>query len=188
MTKCSQCQNEAMYRVGDYPLCLHCYHKLADIQQKASAERAAMMNYLSEEMWFAAGLSSTPPQLHVPQPITHHGPLKFNSIHVDNSVVGSINTGDAATIDVSLSNIRIGGNEALAKALTDFTNAVLVESEIGFEGRNEILEQLAFIATELTKPVTRTSIVKPVVEGIAKTIGAFAGLATLWEKVQSLIH
>ncbi|OFA15428.1 hypothetical protein A4U49_12945 [Acidithiobacillus ferrivorans] len=93
--KCYQCDRPAMYQIGEQniPLCLDCYFKFSQIQQQQLESSERMMNYLSDEMAASVGLPPMGPRFPPrPQPVVVAG-AKLHNIHVNNSVVGTINTG-----------------------------------------------------------------------------------------------
>ena len=184
---CSQCTNQAMYNVAGYPLCLHCYTKFQMVMQQQQAERAAMINYLSEQIGYTMGTRSAPPRLEIPQPIINQAPLKINHIEISNSVVGAINTADAATLNVSLNQIQVGVDNELAQQLAGIVNAISEHTNIDADSKKEMLEQLTFLSQELAGRRARKSIFSPILKGIARTLSVFSDLSTLWERVSPLI-
>ena len=98
--KCYQCDRPAMYQVGkqNIPLCLDCYFKYAQIQQQADENNERMLNYLSDEMSYLAGLPPMGPRFPPrPQPVVVAG-ARLQNIDLHNSVVGTINTGSIGTV------------------------------------------------------------------------------------------
>lgn len=188
MPKCSQCPNEAMYNVYGHPLCLNCFYKIQQIQQARNTELRAMINYVSDQIDYTAGLTNIPPRLEVPQPIVQNVPIRYNHIKIDNSVVGAISTGDAAKIDVSLSHIYLSGNKDLCEVISQFTNQLIVDKKLQAQSRQEILEQLAFVTEQLARPTTKKSVIWPIIESIGNKLSTIVNLATAWEKVSRLIE
>ena len=106
------------------------------------------------------------------------------------SVIGAINTGEVKRIDVTMDYIKTSGNNELAQALKEFTQAVIDEKEIEIKMKNEIIEQISFITSQaaLPKEKQKTSVVKTVLLAIKDTISTISSLMLLWGKLQPLLE
>lgn len=189
--RCSQCQNEAMFELEDHPLCLHCYSKYQQIVQARIAALNQELNYIADMMEATTGVYGVMPRYPVPQPpVMHTGPMTLHNIKVDRSIVGSINTGTIARLDVALGQIGMGGNEELRTALAEFTQAVLADKAIDDNFRNELLERLAFIGSQMAaKPAERQrGIVSAVMTAISLTVQNISTLGTLWDKARQYLE
>ena len=143
-----------MYQVGkqNIPLCLDCYFKLAQIQQQQIENNERMMNYFSDEMAFSAGLPPMGPRFPPrPQPVVVAG-AKLQNIHVNNSVVGTINTGSIGTVDQSISALLQSGEPALAEAIKGLSEAILQSGDLTKNQKNELIESLSVISKEAATP------------------------------------
>lgn len=152
--KCFQCSNPAMYQVGkqSIPLCLDCYFKYSQIQQREVENNERMLNYLSDQMAASVGMPPMGPRFPTrPQPVVVAG-AKLNNIHVSNSIVGTINTGSIGTVDQSISALVQVGEPALAEALKSLSEAVLQSGDLTRNQRNEVIEALSVIAKEAATP------------------------------------
>ncbi len=118
------------------------------------------------------------------------GPVTVNSIHVNNSVVDSINTGNVKSIEVSMTQISNRGERELADAFKRFTEAVVNTTEVPQDKKNELLEQVAFLAAEaaVSKKERKPSIIKSVLAGIRDGVAIFAALRQLWTEFQPLLE
>ncbi len=172
MSSCLQCGKPAIFRVRGNPLCIDCYLKLQQILEIQDARLVQEMNYLTDEIEAAVGLYGVLPRYNVPQPIFHQGPLTFHNIKVGHSVVGSINTGEVKRIDVAISNIKTSGNEKLVKALKEFTEAVISETKLNAELKNQVFEQISFLASQcgLPKEKQKPSIVKVILSSVRNMV------------------
>jgi hypothetical protein len=65
-------------------------------------------------------------------------------MHVENSTVGVINTGDVKSIDSVVTSARTAGNEDLATALTQFTEAVLQAPQLLQDQKTTLSATLRF--------------------------------------------
>src|SRR5713101_348517 len=140
MTKCYNCGKPASWivpgKTEDIPYCLDCYDKYQRILERQNAQAAQAFNLVADSLEARIGLPGILPRYKTPQPIIHQGPM--NNIKVDGSVVGSINTGQIEKLDVNLSHIRMGGEEALSTALQTFAQAVINEQKINKEEKAKL--------------------------------------------------
>jgi hypothetical protein len=120
----------------------------------------------------------------------HQGPVTFNNIKVDSSVIGSINTGQVKQIDVAMDNIKAEGNEQLVDSLTKFTEAVLAEKALDAKLKSELIEQLSFVTSQCVSPkqLRKPTIIKTVLQQIDKVATKVATLAPLWSPLLTLFQ
>jgi hypothetical protein len=151
----------------------------------------ANINMLEAEMEVATGFPGSCPRIEIQKPPPlHQGPVTFNNIKVDSSVIGSINTGQVEQINVAMDNIKAGGNDELANSIKQFTKAVLAEKELNAKSRGELIEQLSFVASQCASPkqVRKPPIVNAVLQEIDKVAMKFASLAPLWTPLLPLLQ
>lgn len=151
---CYQCQKPAMYKVGEQQisLCLDCYFKFSQIKQQEIENHEREINYLSDQMAFSVGLPPMGPRYPArPQPVVVAG-AKLQNIHVNNSVVGTINTGSIGTVDQSISALVQGGEPALAEAIKALSEAILQSGDLTRNQKNELIESLSVISREVATP------------------------------------
>ncbi len=154
LVKCYQCNTPAMYRVGDrqIPLCLDCNLKFSQIQQQQIENNERMMNYLSDEMSAIVGLPPIGARFPSrPQPVILGG-VKLHNISVNNSVVGTINTGSIGTVDQSITALIHTGEPQLAEAVKALSESILQSGDLTRNQKNELIESLSVIAKEATAP------------------------------------
>lgn len=179
-----------MYYVMGRPLCLECCAKHEEMVRARTTMMREQVNYLLDQAEAVTGLYGVTPRYKITKPVIHKGPMNFHNIRVDNSIVGAINTGTVGQIDVALDHVHVesGDPEALKAALKEFTEGTLREESFTNEAKNEILEQLAFLTTEITKPKqARVAVIlKALADSIAVKV-ATTGLADLWNKIRLMI-
>jgi len=146
-------------------------------------------NYLMDSMEETIGIYGVLPRYKIPTPVhmqIKQGPTTFNHIHVDNSVIGVINTGEVGNIDVAMDNI---GDPKLVQALKDFTEAVIKDKELDTTKKNEVLEQIAFLSSQAALPKTerKPSIIRTVIANVASA-ATTAGLAQAWLALLPLLQ
>lgn len=149
-------------------------------------ESMAMINYLQDSIAYTMGApGAQPPRIQVPVPIVHNAPVTHNThnnIHVENSVVGSINTAQVGRISVAMDNITNNDNESVVEAIKAITEAMVNTAELNNETKDQLLEQMAFVAEQATLPTNQrqTSIVRPILTAISTSLTNIASLATIW--------
>lgn len=194
--RCSQCRKDAFVRFGSKLLCVDCYEKLQRTEQLRVGNAKIISNILHQEMNHnvdyiesITGLRGTLPKYEIPKPIIHQGPMTFHNIQVDNSIIGSINSGYIQSIDIAMNDVTIINNFQLAKSLKQFTEAILNDKQLQSERKNDLLEQVSFLANEAIqgKGKRKNSIAVLTLKAIRDTVATSAGLATLWNALEPLL-
>lgn len=143
-----------MYQIGEQkiPLCLDCYFKLSQIRQQELENNERMINYFSDQMSATVGLPPMGPRFPPrPQPVVVAG-VKLHNINVNNSVVGTINTGSIGTVDQSITALVQTGEPALAEAIKALSEAILQSGDLTRNQKNELVESLSVISKEAATP------------------------------------
>ncbi len=186
--QCSQCQNLAMYKVGEWPLCLHCYSKLQQTQSSQNESLERMLNYLHDQMDNVVGFSTGAPRFPERRPpVIQNAPVTINTMHIDRSIVGSVNTGYINDLEVSMQSVTQINNEGIEKVKA-FAEAVLRESTLDKEQKESIIQQLDFLSQQLQieKDKRNHGAVRAVISGVSSAINLSASLMTLWGPVAAL--
>ena len=153
--KCYQCAAPAMYTIGDenVPLCLNCYSRFAQIEQQKLENQERMMNFLHDHINATVGLPPMGPRFPPrPRPVVV-GDFRLNNISVNNSVVGTINTGSVGSIDQSISALVQLNEPDLAQAFKALSEAILQSDDLSKNQRNELIESLSVISREAATPI-----------------------------------
>jgi hypothetical protein len=190
MPRCDNCTKEAIH---GYPngmkLCLDCSLR----QQNAAAQQIKLLMQLQEgaraDMDDMLGLPRRQPAPVVVQ----RGPMTFNNISVNKSVVGAINTGNVQSIDVAIRDIKQKGTPAaaeMAKALKEFTEATLQATDLEQTAKNDLVEQVAFLTDQLrTKSADRkTGMVSRTLTTIGTAASTSNALVALWPHLHHLFN
>lgn len=116
--------------------------------------------------------------------------LIFNNIKVDRSVIGAINTAEVKQIDIAMSEIKNSGNEELAKAVKEFTEAFISESKLNKKTKNQIIELISFLTKQslLGKEKRQNSIIKAILPRVESLISTIPLLVSLWTKLRLLLN
>lgn len=151
-----------------------------------------MLNFLYDQMDEITGLGGfgNRPRINIPRPlIVPAGATTLHNVKIEGSVVGAVNTGEVRTIDIAMDQIRQGGNQELADALKTFTQAVIDNTDIAEATKNELIEQIAFVSAQSTKPQEqrKPGMVKAAMASISATVSTIANLASLWDHLYPLI-
>lgn len=161
-----------MYQVGEQniPLCLDCYFKYSQIEQCALENNERMINFLRDQIAASVGMpplgSRFPPR---PQPV-QIGDVKLNNISINNSVVGTVNTGSIGSIDQSISVLNQLGEPNLAAAIKALSEAILQSGDLTSNQRNELVEILSVLAKEAATPreARKSAVAETLLEKAAK--------------------
>lgn len=184
MPKCNQCNNNAMYQIqGGTLLCLNCYEKLARIQQATLANLMAHQNQIMDHVDEITGIPSSA-RYKIPQPIIYKDNKMQNFINVNESVIGSINTGVINSLNQSMNNIN-NINPDLASLLSKLTNAILESTEIENDNKNEALEDLDFITEQINLPdkQKKKSLVKKTFNSLKEILHSSSSLITIYQAI-----
>lgn len=159
---------------------------LVSSMQAGQAERMAMINYLRESIEYTMGVpGAQPPRIQIPVPVVHNAPVMnttHNNIQVDHSIVGSISTAQVGRINVAMRDISNGGSEEVMQAIKAITEAMVNSDELESSKKDQLLEQMAFIAEQAALPPAQrqASVIQVVLAAVSKTLINVASLATIW--------
>lgn len=135
-----------------FSLCLDCYFKFSQIQQRELENNERMINYFGDQIWASVDLLPKGPRFPPrPQPVIIEG-AKLHNINVSNSVVGTINTGSIGTVDQSISALVQIGEPNLAEAIKALSEAILQSGDLTRNQKNELIESLSVISKEAATP------------------------------------
>ncbi len=152
-TRCNQCNTPAVYDVAGTLLCINCYAKLQQANYLQFAQLASTYNALLDNVDATVGLPVTCGRLQVPTPTTiNAGQTTFHNIRVNNSVVGSINTGNVEKLDVRVSAMRAENRSDLADAVQKLTQTIVDTSDLIPNDKDSALECLSFLSDQALTP------------------------------------
>jgi hypothetical protein len=166
------------------PLCLDCYVKYAAVMQIQTENYERELNYLSDQIAHSVGLPPLGPRYPDRKPSQIIGNLTLNNIKVSGGVVGSINTGSIGRLDVTISAIKSAGQSEIADALTRLTEAAIVSKDLAQAQRDEIIELLSALASEIATPPEqrRNSIGRTLLARLRELVASTADLTTIWQQ------
>jgi tRNA A-37 threonylcarbamoyl transferase component Bud32 len=115
--------------------------------------------------------------------------MVLNNIKVDNSVVGSINTGNVQAIDVSLTNLHNTGNDQARDALKALTEAILSDTSTGDTQKNELVEQVAFLSEQAVVNATdrNRGLIRATFSALTQAAGTVTAMAGAWQAAEPIL-
>lgn len=171
-----------MYTAGkdNIPLCLDCYFKVFQIQQSQTENYERQINFFSDEVDFSLGFPPSGPRFPERRTIHVKG-ATLNNIKVDNSIVGSINTGTIGSLDIAITSIK-KNDINFAEALTQISQATLKSALLSKESKEEILEIMSILASEKESPKERqrTNLSKTLYSRLQELVGLASDLGSIW--------
>jgi hypothetical protein len=122
--------------------------------------------------------------------VTATFPMVFNNTSVDNSVIGSINTGNVQAIDVSLTNLHNAGNDNARDALRALTEAILGDTSITDAQKNELVEQVAFLSEQaVVNPKDRKpGLIRATFGALTQVAGTVSAIAGAWQAAEAILR
>ena len=190
---CASCGRQAILEVGPpndrVALCLNCYVKLSRTVTDQNQMLQRESDRLETMMYEVTGLP-VPPRLAPSPPNVHTGPVNVSNVHVRDSNIGVLNQGNLSMVDSCISVLADKGEKELTSAIANLTGAVIQNSEISAQQKNEIIELLSGIASEAVLPRShrRPSVLKSLMESLATVIGTTSGLIMIWEKLKGILE
>lgn len=90
MPNCSQCGKVAVAQAGNAPVCVDCFYEVQLAGYYRQQQHAQRMNFVLEQAEALTGIYGGPRvRMLQPPPVFRTGPMTFNNIQVDHSVVGA---------------------------------------------------------------------------------------------------
>ena len=188
-TKCSQCSTPAVWDMGGTYLCVNCYAKLQQAAYLQYIQLASLINQQLDSMDNIVGLPVTGGRLRIPTPTTINADqTTFNNIRVNDSIVGTINTGNVQKLDSRVSAMRGENREELANAIQQLTQAILNAPDLQPSNKNSALECLSFLSDQALTPETerQSTVGKTIVSTLEKILANTGSLASIWSAVKPL--
>ena len=182
---CSQCETPALSGVG---LCVDHYLKYEQALYLQASMLASQMNYIQQEIYAGHGGILPLKQVDLPPPPFEGDKLTLNHIEITGSTVGVVNLGQAQNIDSVITQMHGEGNQELADALAEFTQAVINSDELTQDVRDELAEAIELLAaqTRVTSE-KRSKLIPTIIRGVRDSVSSSAALLTLWDKLEPLL-
>jgi len=187
--KCNQCDNNAIYQVEpNIPLCLNCYEKWQQINYRNLEVLREEINKIDDEMYSMFGVSSGRYPTKQPVFISRH--TTNNHISIKENQIGILNTGNIKNINQNIDRLVKNSASDLANKLKEFSESMINDNNIPAEQKNEILENLEFISSELliAKEERKIGIVNTLLSKTNTLVNTSASLFTLWQALEMLVN
>ncbi|MGR9503846.1 hypothetical protein [Rhizobium leguminosarum] len=186
--RCSQCGKPPVWQLGTSPLCVDCYHKFTVSRTLDFRIAAIGMNYAAEEMDHLLPIGGMSPRIQVPE--IPRGPTILNNIKVDNSVVGSINTGNVESIDVNISYLKKAGGDEVSAALVKLTEVIAGANDIDGGQKRALLDQVEFVTEQAVRgaEARRPGMISAALSALDSTSKATASLSAIWSSIHPILR
>jgi hypothetical protein len=185
--RCQQCERPAIYRMGDNGpwLCLHCADTMQSIWDRQFMQNAAMLNLAQDEMDAVLGIPSGGGRVPItPLARALQGQRKLNNIHITNSTVGLLNTGDLARIDAAITATMGSDAELIGAQITALTQAIIDTHDLAQTQKEELLDLVESLAEQIVgqrKPTVIRTLLKSIedrAQGVAALLAIVQTLET----------
>ncbi|NPT36324.1 hypothetical protein [Paraburkholderia xenovorans] len=185
---CGQCGKPAVAAVNNVALCVDCYHRFEVARTLGFRIAAIGMNHAAAEMDTIAPFGPSTPRIQVPD--IPKGPIILNNIKVDNSTVGSINTGNVASIDVNITYLKEGGNEKISEALKQLTEAIVNDGRLSTQDKEPLLDQIAFLSEQAAAAAKdrRPGMIKAAFVALNSAAPTISAFASVWTAIAPLLQ
>jgi hypothetical protein len=192
--RCHQCERPAIYKIADKVLCLDCADRLqslADRQQsiidRQFIQNAAMMNMALDDMDAVAGFLTVGGRIPVREiALAMKGRTVLNNIHIANSNVGVVNTGDLARIDAAITMTKHTDVEAVGAHIQRLTQAILDAAALDQVNKQEMLDVVQTLADQVVRE-RKPSVIKALVKSLEDRAQGVAALVTIVEGLSKAI-
>jgi hypothetical protein len=184
---CGQCGKPSVIEMQGMGLCVDCWHKLESARTMAFRLNATMVNFAADQMDDMSGLPRSGARIALPP--APRGPVIFNNIQVDNSVVGAINTGNVRTIDITLTHLHNAGNDKARDALKALIEAILSDHTLSDTQKNDLVEQVAFLSeqTVVAAKDRKPGLIKATLGALTQTAGTVTTMAGAWNAAEPIL-
>jgi hypothetical protein len=168
-------------------LCVECWYKVSVAKTLEVRLHMIMANQAAAEMDAVTGLRNFSPKFQIPD--IPSGPMILNNIHVADSVVGSINTGNVQTIDVSISYLDNAGDKEVSAALKTLTEAIANEIALAKQDRDNMLEQVAYLSQQAVASAKdrKPGMIKAALGAISQSAATFVAISDAWQHAEPLL-
>lgn len=185
---CGQCGKPSIGQVGSVFLCVDCYYRLTVAQTLQLRNAAIGANAAAQDIDFVSGLRNFTPRMQVPD--LPPAPFTLNNIRVDGSTVGAINTGEVASIDVSITVLQQAGNKDVSEALKNLTQAILDAADIPSATKSQTLDQVAYLSEQAAAAAKdrKPGMIKAACAALTQVATTTTTLATAWNAAAPILQ
>ena len=188
MYECGQCGKQFRTQVNEMGLCLDCFERIKLIQHQDMLGIMMGQNQAAEHLDAVAPWGPQTPRYDIQAYVESiRRQLIMNQIRIQNSQIGIINTGTITNLNQNIKNLGTT-NKDLALELSNFSKNI-IESSLPQEKKNEILDNLSFVAEEYSKPEDKRNktVIQSVLSGLGTAVSVAANLAQCWEAIKPML-
>jgi hypothetical protein len=182
-----ECGKSAIVVCGAVNLCVDCYYRLTVAQTLQLRNAVMNMNHAAAEMDFVSGLRNFTPRMQVPD--LPPAPMTLNNINVDRSVVGSINTGEVAAIDVSITYLNQAGNKDVSNVLKILTEAIVNTPAVAQSDKSNMLDQVAYLSEQAAAAAKdrKPGVIRAALGAMTQAAGTVSAVAAAWNAAEPVL-
>lgn len=192
--KCHNCEKNVLYLYGpkgqEVPLCLDCYCKITEVNERIQETLERQINFLTAEMEAVVGMPGILPRYPETRRIVRTGAMTLNNINVINSEIGVLNTGNLRVVDSVISTLKQNpATLEIGAAISKMANAIAQSGDLTPEKKNEAMEILGTVASETVqpKPKRRNVVIKTLLDALPTAIQTAASIIQIWQQVEPVI-
>ncbi len=189
---CYQCNNKAMYQVGEQkiPLCLNCYSTMHQLNERNIQMLREEMNRSMDSIDSMFGINTGGRYPTKRTVLVTGGTVNNNHISIDNSPIAVLNTGNINNLNQTIDSLYSASQKELAENIKNFSESILNEPSLTKEQQAEVLESLDLITKELfQKPEKRKlAVAKILMNGISGTVELAANSLVIWQVLHPLLQ
>ncbi len=185
---CQQCGRPPIYTIGEITLCLNCADRLQSIQDRQFLQAAAMINQSLDDMdavvGFSAGGGRIP--IHAIAQGIRRGAV-LNNIHIANSQVGAVNTGDYVRIDAAITMMRGSDAEEAGTIIRALAEGVANTRGLDPKHKEELVDLIDALSDEIVKR-RKPSVVRSLFRSLKENVQDIAALSGIAEALGAALE
>ena len=187
ISRCIQCGKFAV--TESPPLCVEHWLMYQQARHIELTWKATYKNYTASELEAASGYIVPMAKIEIPNIPFIGKNYNLNFINIDKGHI-NIKARTIQSIDVTIGQIVNQGDSKLANEIKLLTEAINSSTEINREKQDDVAEQLAFLAAQVTMDIENRSkgVMKSLINGIKDTLSTSAALLTIWNNVEPLLR
>jgi len=186
-SRCVQCGKYAI--VEPPPLCVEHWLMYEQAMHIKMTWIATHKNFTASELEAATGYAVPIAKIEIPQTPFIGKNYNLNYINVGEGHI-EIKAQTIQNIDITLGILKNQDNNALADEIKRLTEAVNSNKELTRDIKDEVAEQIAYVAAQvgINKDKRSTGIVKSLMIGLNDTLRTSAALITIWNNLAPLLR
>jgi hypothetical protein len=113
----------------------------------------------------------------------------YNNIHINNSQVGVLNTGDLARIDAVITLTKDTDVEPIGKAITALTQALIDSKEIDEKGKKDLLDLVQSLAEQIVgaQGARKPPVIMSLLRGIEERAKGYVAISAVIQQLVQVV-